>query len=100
MCVDIICWTCKRNTAALSLAAALMKSRSENMLTGFIPIFDYQGANAMLGQPTHRKLDAVGGVYLHNVMAFDPQNVGNKHGCLLRSDPDGEHREQLGSRKP
>src|ERR1700730_311684 len=41
----------------------------------------------MLGQPAHRKLDAVGGVYFHNVMAFDPQNVGNKHGCLLRSDP-------------
>jgi hypothetical protein len=43
------------------------------------PIFDHQGANAMLGQPAHRKLDAVGGVYLHNVMAFD-RNRGKSPG--------------------
>ncbi len=36
MRVDISRWTCKLSTAAPSRAAALMKSRSEKMPTGFI----------------------------------------------------------------
>ena len=86
MRVDISCWTSKLSTAAPSRAAALMKSRSENMPTGFIH------RSSTIRAPMRcsaRKPDAAGGVYLHNVMAFDPQNVGNKHSCLLRSGRTG-----------
>ena len=39
----------------------------------------------MLGQLADRKLDTVRRMDLLNVMSLGPQNVGNKHGCLLQS---------------
>ena len=33
--------------------------------------------------PPDGKFDAVRGVDPLDVMAFSPQNIGNKHGCLL-----------------
>src|ERR1700735_1135430 len=45
--------------------------------------FDNQGADAPLHQLVHRAFDAVGRVYPHDVAAFDSQNIGNKHDCLL-----------------
>src|SRR5262249_2014923 len=49
------------------------------------PVLHYQCADAMLGQLADRKLDTVRGMDLLNVMSLGPQNVGNKHGCLLQS---------------
>src|ERR1700730_9457755 len=49
------------------------------------PVLHDQRTDAMLSQLADRKLDAIGGVYPLNVMALGPQNIGNKHGCLLQS---------------
>src|SRR5262249_16134876 len=49
------------------------------------PILPYPCAHAVRGQLADRKLDTVRGMDLLNVMSLGPQNVGNKHGCLLQS---------------